>query len=90
MMDPDIKGKSPSRLLWIIILILLFVLVVGWFVSPMGKVEQAPPPAPATQPTDWAEEPESPGVDVTLPQTPLTNAPAEPASEAAPAESPTG
>ena len=88
MTDPE--GKSSGKSLWIVILILLLVLVIGWFSNPLGKVEEAPPAQPAAPSTDWAEEPETPGVDVNLPETPMTNAPPAPASEPAPAQPPAG
>lgn len=84
-------GQSSSRMFWIIVLILLLVLVIGWLVSPMGKVETVQQAGePAAQESDWAEEPTGPAVDVTLPEAPMTNAPAAPDGEPAPTAEPTG
>jgi len=78
-------------LLWAVILILLLVLVIGWFADPFGKeVEQGATTEPTQTSTDWAEQPTDAAVDVTLPDTTMTNAPAEPAGEASPAASPAG
>lgn len=90
MTDPDSGGKPTGRLLWAVILILLLVLVIGWFANPFGKVEQGQQAGPQQMSTDWAEEPTGEAVDVTLPKTEITNAPAEPAAGASPAVGPTG
>lgn len=86
MSDAPPGSSGSSKGLWIIILLIFLGLVIYWFANPMNDVGNAPEPAPAptAQPTDLAEEPEGPAVDVTLPQTPMTNVPAESAETPAP------
>lgn len=72
------SSRSPSRWFWILTLIAMLVVVIVWFMNPLGEVERAPTVKETGQSTEWAPAPEGPAVDVTLPQTPMTNVPVRP------------
>jgi len=77
--DPVSDVRPARKWLWVIVLILLFVLVIGWFANPLGTgtiVEPAVVPAePVAPSTDLTPAPEGSAVPVTLPETPMTNTP---------------
>jgi len=60
----------------------MLVVVIVWFMNPLGQTADAPAPEEAGQSTEWAPAPEGPAVDVTLPQTPMTNTPVQPTQAA--------
>lgn len=85
MNKPTPSTRSKSKWFWILTLLALLILAILWLLNPFGRVEDAPPPqttGQATSPqttdpsTEWVPAPEEPGIDVTLPETPVTNAPA--------------
>lgn len=69
------KSRFDGKSLWIVLLIALLVVTIGWFADPLGKIEGSPAPQPVADPTEWTVAPSGPAVDVTLPQTILKGNP---------------
>jgi hypothetical protein len=73
MTDPDNDKMPVSNWFWIITLIALFVVVIMWFVHPLGNMKGVVPATPTGQSSDWAPVPQGSAVPVTLPTTQKTN-----------------
>jgi hypothetical protein len=77
MIDPMRETKTARKWLWPVIATLFVIGALFWFAKPLGESQKVGITKPAVQSTEWAEEPEGPAVPVTLPTTPMMNAPIE-------------
>jgi hypothetical protein len=75
----DAAPTGRSKWLWIIVIIALLALLIIWLADPSGDADEAVAVAPEVEATDFVEAPTDPAVPVTLPDTPMTNAPPSPA-----------
>jgi cytochrome c-type biogenesis protein CcmH/NrfF len=73
MAEPSFTGRS--KWLWIVLVLVLLVVLAIW-IARSQKERDLVVTVPAGQETEWAVEPTGPAVPVTLPTTPMTNAPA--------------
>ena len=69
-------GNSSTRWVVLAVLVLLFAFLAYRFLIPGGEEAPAGPAGPVANPTEWATD-EPGGVDVDLPDTPMTNVPHE-------------
>lgn len=85
-MTYEFKGGSPRKMTIGIVAILAIILFLSLFYfAPFA--ENAPDEQPVPPPsTEWTTAPEEPGVAVDLPDTPMTNVPAEAETEKKEAE----
>ncbi len=75
MEDPDRKNNW----LWSIVVVFLFLILIVWFLNPVGEVPPTEPPAVQQPDPNYTLAPEG-GVPVQLPDTPVTSVPVEAAS----------
>jgi len=64
----------------ILIVVILVAIAAFWFAMPRNQPEEIAEAEPAHQADEWVVAPEG-GIDVNLPETPMTNAPVEGAAE---------
>ena len=84
-MSYEFKGGSPRKMTIGILVVLAILLFVSLFY--FAPFAENPPEEPAPPPsTEWTTRPEEPGVEVDLPDTPMTNVPAEAETEQKEAE----
>lgn len=75
----DASPTGRAKWFWIIVILALLVLLIIWLLDPTGDVDEtavADPGAPQVEATGFVTAPTGPGVPVTLPDTPMTSAPA--------------
>lgn len=74
----DAAPTGRSKWLWIILIIALLALLIGWLVDPSGDADETVAAAPQVEATGFVEAPSDPAVPVVLPDTPMTNVPPDP------------
>jgi hypothetical protein len=65
-----LREMSGTTWLWVALLSALFVLVVAWFLDPLGYADETQPPQAPTQ-NEWTVAPDGPAVPVRLPEVPV-------------------
>jgi hypothetical protein len=72
------RRQPSTSWLWIAILAVLLVVIVVWFLDPLGYAGHTQPGAPVAASSDFVTAPEGPAVPVTLPTVTVTSATATP------------
>ena len=60
-------GQGTSWL-WLAVLAILFVVLIGWFLDPLGYAGKAEPGHSSVQSQEWTVAPDGPAVPVNLPE----------------------
>lgn len=81
---PGGETSTSSKWLWMSVIVLLFLVLLFWFLDPLGNADNAQPAS--TPVSGWTAAPEGRGVEVNLPESRLKQAPqASPAPATTPA-----
>ncbi len=86
-MPYEFKGGSPRKMtIGVLVILAIILLLLLFYFAPFAETSPGEEQAPATPSTEWTTAPEEPGVEVDLPDSPITSVPAESGTEKKQAE----